>query len=294
MKKNTAATVKFQPRRYFLSASKYPPDLLLGGFPTATTYHRGYARARGANGVENVSNAGPPGTAVGGPSSGVFYDTRNPHLALDPLTAAYRGSVLSSTTVSSNQDELMQAYEYGRKHGRLLATGNTVTIPTSRPGDIPVSTVVNSGNGGSGSSETTDPGICQFTQQPPLPDELEGSGRLPAAAPNDISRRGGGRQGLTAMAIASEALPPAFLKRQLSECPSEMTDAYSSVDYSAIGANQTRAIVPAVRTGPISKLPTIPQNQQLMAARNELYVYFFSSFIWLGQSKITYAVLLIK
>ncbi|KAM3183546.1 hypothetical protein ACTXT7_010130 [Hymenolepis weldensis] len=242
-----------------------------GGFPTATTYHRGYARARGANGVENVSNAGPPGTAVGGPSSGVFYDTRNAHLALDPLTAAYRGSVLSSTTVSSNQDELMQAYEYGRKQGRLLATGNTVTIPTSRPGDIPVSTVVNSGNGGSGSSETTDPGICQFTQQPPLPDELDGSGRLPAAAPNDISRRGGVRQGLTAMAIASEALPPAFLKRQLSECPSEMTDAYSSVDYSAIGANQTRAIVPAVRTGPISKLPTIPQNQQLMAARIELY-----------------------
>ncbi|VUZ44453.1 unnamed protein product, partial [Hymenolepis diminuta] len=259
----------FGPRRINSFESLRQHVFRQGGFPTATTYHRGYARARGANGVENVPNAGPPGTAVGGPSSGVFYDTRNPHLALDPLTAAYRGSVLSSTTVSSNQDELMQAYEYGRKHGRLLATGNTVTIPTSRPGDIPVSTVVNSGNGGSGSSETTDPGICQFTQQPPLPDELEGSGRLPAAAPNDISRRGGGRQGLTAMAIASDALPPAFLKRQLSECPSEMTDAYSSVDYSAIGANQTRAIVPAVRTGPISKLPTIPQNQQLMAARNE-------------------------
>ncbi|VDO12578.1 unnamed protein product [Rodentolepis nana] len=243
-----------------------------GGISAATTYHRGYARARGSNGNGNTSNGGPPGTAVGGPSSGVFYDTRNPHLALDPLTAAYRGSVLSSTTVSSNQDELMQAYEYGRKHGRLLATGNTVSIPTSHPGDIPVSTAVNSLNGGSGSSETTDPGICQFTQQPPLPDELDGGGRLPAGPSNDIARRGGGgggRQGLAAMAIASEALPPAFLKRQLSECPSEMTDAYSSVDYSAIGANQSRAIVPAVRAGQISKLPTIPQNQQLISARIE-------------------------
>lgn len=207
----------------------------------------------------------------------MFYDTRNSHLALDPLTAAYRGSVLSSTTVSSNQDELMQAYEYGRKHGRLLATGNTAAthIPTSHPGDIPISTVVNSGNGGSGSSETTDPGICQFTQQPPLPDEIDGGGRLATtgttATANDMSRRttAAGRQGLTAMTIASDALPPAFLKRQLSECPSEMTDAYSSVDYSAIGANQSRAIVPAVRGGPVSKLPTIPQNQQLMSARIE-------------------------
>lgn len=71
------------------------------------------------------------------------------------------------------------------------------------------------------------------------------------------------------MAIASEALPPAFLKRQLSECPSEMTDTYASVDYSAVGATQSRAIVP-LRGGLSSKLPTIPQNQQLLAARIEL------------------------
>lgn len=244
-----------------------------GIFPAATTYHRGNARARGTNGVGNVSTAGPSGVSVGGSNSGVFYDTRNPHLALDPLTAAYRGSVLSSTTVSSNQDELMQAYEYGRKHGRLLATGTVVAVATTASGDVPVSTVVNAGNGGSGSSETTDPGICQFTQQPPLPDEIDG--RIPNGTV-DISRRGGvpssSRPGLAAMAIASEALPPAFLKRQLSECPSEMTDTYASVDYSAMGVSQSRAIG-ALRAGHSSKLPTIPQSQQLLAARIELLVY---------------------
>lgn len=71
------------------------------------------------------------------------------------------------------------------------------------------------------------------------------------------------------MAIGSDALPPAFLKRQLSECPSEMTDTYASVDYSAISATQNRAIA-SIRAGPSSKLPTIPQNQQLLAARIEL------------------------
>lgn len=155
--------------------------VIAGVFPTsATTYHRGYARARGNNAGlgGNVTSAGNSGGGGGGvPTSGIFYDTRNPHLVLDPLNAAYRGSVLSSTTVSSNQDELMQAYEYGRKHGRILATGAAVPVVTtaSEVGVANSSTVINvAGGGGSGSSETTDPGICQFTQQPPLPDEVDG------------------------------------------------------------------------------------------------------------------------
>ncbi len=80
--------------------------------------------------------------------------------------------------------------------------------------------------------------------------------------------------------ISGETLPAAFLKRQLSECPSEMTETYASVDYSAAG------YTPSTQQGPMSvgpsvpggrnliystrgKLPSIPQNQQMLAARIE-------------------------
>lgn len=120
--------------------------------PAATTYHRGYPR-----------------TATAVPSTS-FYDTRNPHGAhlMDP--SAYRGSVLSSTTASSNQDELMQAYEYAKKqqqmmvgpNGRFIVPVNAATSTTTTGAAVPTNGVT-----GSGSSETTDPGICQFTQKPP-------------------------------------------------------------------------------------------------------------------------------
>ncbi|VDD75314.1 unnamed protein product [Mesocestoides corti] len=275
-----------------------------GVFPSGphlstTTYHRGYARARGA-----------PRTTSGGNGVGPsFYDTRNSHLTLDPLTAAYRGSVLSSTTVSSNQDELMQAYEYGRKHGRFLTGANapqtaavaTAVVPSSTLEPVATSSapavsgavvvVTDPHVGGSGSSEATDPGICQFTQQPPRPEEIES--RLPNGAIDPTAARCGGARLVSggarggplngASIMADDSLPPAFLKRQLSECPSEMTDTYASVDYSAAAAGshyaatqqqqqQQAASAASYRSmaNPTrAKLPTIPQNQQLLAARIE-------------------------
>lgn len=104
----------------------------------------------------------------------------------DP-SAVYRGSVLSSTTVSSNHDELMQAYEYGRKHQlrSCLVPGHMIPMGGDGPAQlqhvIPSNHMVTAQfpmgineseiSGGSVSSDATDSGIRQFTQQPPQPDE---------------------------------------------------------------------------------------------------------------------------
>nr|VZI43615.1 unnamed protein product [Spirometra erinaceieuropaei] len=263
-----------------------------------TTYHRGYA-----SGARRATAGGPlphgaklpvppgflePSTAhIGGPGS--------KSMVLDPMAAAYRGSVLSSTTVSSNQDELMQAYEYGRKQAQAQARalmalpshaaadtfdggggaaaaaaaavfhskaagkeGGAAFFSAGGPpgpsvgpagGGVRVCEVVDA-SGGSGSSETTDPGICQFTQQPPRPEEAllaaasSANGNLEVVATKGRPPAAVGRTRVmleTARDAGPTVLPPAFLQRQLSECPSEMTDTYASVDYTAAGYTTSAA-----------------------------------------------------
>ncbi len=107
----------------------------------ATTYNRGYA------------------TGGGGQMGRSFYEPKYP----GDMSGHYRGgSVLSSTTMSSNHDELSQAYEYGRRARYESALNTTDSFNVDENLDL---------HTGSGSSETTDPGIRQFTQQPPMPDE---------------------------------------------------------------------------------------------------------------------------
>ncbi|VDQ11221.1 unnamed protein product [Trichobilharzia regenti] len=171
------------------------------------TYHRGFGTcAPGGQILLPVGITVSGGSAVGPNGASVsFYESGGSIQPSDP-SVAYRGSVLSSTTVSSNHEELMQAYEYGRKHhlrscltlpsnaalphppvpmnfgARLIpahmnmglnhTNTNTNTgvphhpalIDTTEVGDGEVS-------GGSASSDATDSGIRQFTQQPPQPDE---------------------------------------------------------------------------------------------------------------------------
>lgn len=109
---------------------------------SAATYNQGYA------------------TGGGGQMGRSFHEPKYPG---DHLSAHYRGgSVMSSTTMSSNHDELSQAYEYGRRARYESALNTTDGFNVDENLDL---------HTGSGSSETTDPGIRQFTQQPPMPDE---------------------------------------------------------------------------------------------------------------------------
>lgn len=98
------------------------------GVDGATTYHRGYA----AGGRRRfVSTTGCPSTRSGmPPMTAAFFETGGVKGG-DRGSVAYRGSLLSSTTTtSSNQDELLQAYEYGRKQFMPVAsTGATIQQP---------------------------------------------------------------------------------------------------------------------------------------------------------------------
>ncbi|THD28950.1 Cell adhesion molecule [Fasciola hepatica] len=103
------------------------------------TYHRGFGAGIPGHSlipgglIMPGANMLPAGGV--GPSSVSFYD---PGVGLkhpDPMVA-YRGSVLSSTTASSNQDELMQAYEYGRRN-QPRGIAQSVT----QPGVLPLGTL---------------------------------------------------------------------------------------------------------------------------------------------------------
>lgn len=193
---------------------------LLNPITVIQTYHRGF----GAGGMF------PTMAPLGGFNAGAmhrrvpaaaFYDPEGGGgLGAKPQTGdpvAYRGSVLSNATNSTNHDELLQAYEYGRKQRLRSGTAGQLTLPAPLPpGNHPVPSMgygtrmllpgnrnlilasdphyhqhhhtlvqqhpyhvrgLPSGavdaevSGGSASSDATDSGIRQFTQQPPQPDE---------------------------------------------------------------------------------------------------------------------------
>ncbi|KAK8771453.1 hypothetical protein V5799_025303 [Amblyomma americanum] len=70
----------------------------------------------------------------------------------------------SLTSGSSNQDELLRAYEYARRHpsgSSLQAAGGGAMMHYDAPDDGHTT----------GSEGSTDPGIRQFTESPPEPNE---------------------------------------------------------------------------------------------------------------------------
>ncbi|CAL8072292.1 unnamed protein product [Calicophoron daubneyi] len=273
------------------------------GYIVSPTYNRGFGA--GIPGrpslippgflIPNGASALPPGQLAGIGPSATFYEPAVGIKQSDPAVA-YRGSVLSSTTVSSNHDELMQAYEYGRKHQQLrpgmTASSNvtqsqllqvgapfasgahmistadrtpTVGHPTLVAQPTGAGLVVEAEvSGGSGSSEATDSGIRQFTQQPPRPDEarhaacevpiIHEDGRMNALGA--VSRQGIRGQ------FGPGVIGPGGIPRTVGtsgrrfggnlvqggiECPSDMTDTYASVDYNGTpygpgsGVNQRTA-----------------------------------------------------
>ncbi|CAH8655175.1 unnamed protein product, partial [Dicrocoelium dendriticum] len=218
------------------------------------TYHRGFAVQLPGRSLMPATVLGPDGTLipVAGPMGTIvsFYDSTK---HIDPAVA-YRGSVMSSTTASSNQDELMQAYEYGRKHQsrvggpagiNVAATGtgfgSRLPIASERTPTVmhPGVTLGGDASGGSGSSDATDSGIRQFTQQPPQPDEA----RLAACevpAMYDCNRFVPHRSRPPAkikfplsLATADHRLAPT-LQQTETNCHPEMRDTYSSVDYNGV------------------------------------------------------------
>lgn len=249
------------------------------------TYHRGFGA--GVPGHSLVpggliipgTNTVLPTVGGVGPTSVSFYDPGGGLKHPDPMVA-YRGSVLSSTTASSNQDELMQAYEYGRRNqprgmvhnvtqpsllplgtleprlrpaNRTESMDRTPTMvhhpglmtqlgpPAAGVGASGADIIDGSGAGGGGSGESsdvTDSGIRQFTQQPPQPDEArhaacevplmyDGGNGLPSAAgPAGFRSR-------AAILGRGRADPRHGFPSQMGDVDwsSEMTDTYASVDY---------------------------------------------------------------
>lgn len=69
----------------------------------------------------------------------------------------------SLTSGSSNQDELLRAYEYARRHPGALASLSSGAMHYDAPDDGSHHTTESEGS--------TDPGIRQFTESPPRPNE---------------------------------------------------------------------------------------------------------------------------
>ncbi|VDP25965.1 unnamed protein product [Schistosoma curassoni] len=206
----------FEVKLYYLKLSLLLYVYFIEG---SRTYHQGFAACIPSGRTLPSMGINVSGSVVGPNASVSFYESGGTSgiQPSDP-SVAYRGSVLSSTTVSSNHEELMQAYEYGRKHQlkscltlpsntvippHLVPSGNLGThlIPTHigmgldnshhhrhrqhhHPSTgaivVPHSTLTGVTVGGIGegeisgesaSSDATDSGIRQFTQQPPQPDE---------------------------------------------------------------------------------------------------------------------------
>ncbi|CAH8550166.1 unnamed protein product [Schistosoma turkestanicum] len=275
------------------------------------------------SGGMDTSNGG----GVGGSGVGVGGGNIQPS---DP-SVVYRGSVLSSTTVSSNHDELMQAYEYSRKHqlkscftlpsntiipsSHFLSHNNQVgtrlMLPTHRPLDfdqshqqhshrqppshqhqhlstggtvlMPHATTTGGGvgegeiSGESASSDATDSGIRQFTQQPPQPDETRhATCEIPFAYDvNQLTSRrpmiGSGTMNTTNNTTNNSSLlfnyshkiksnDTTHLQQQHqqqqsrflrcnSDCPSDMTDIYATIDYNnEDDDNHPNSILPQTTT----------------------------------------------
>ncbi|KER27243.1 hypothetical protein T265_05647 [Opisthorchis viverrini] len=232
-------------------------------FSLSRTYHRGFSTNAPAHSMMASNLLGPDGQPL--PLAGPGVAAANFCKQTDPVVA-YRGSVLSSTTASSNQDELVQAYEYGRRnHPRIGGTnllsmtgsgagGGAGLVPPRNhmaPDQTPtmlyppmkargVSEVEVSE--GSGSSEATDSsGIRQFTQQPPQPDEARHAAcEIPLACENKQlgSYRPGREPGfqygpIRAAAAGASRRPGQPLCQANFDMHSELTDTYASVDYNA-------------------------------------------------------------
>ncbi|VDP76496.1 unnamed protein product, partial [Echinostoma caproni] len=251
------------------------------------TYHRGFGAGVPGRSLVPGGLILPgtrtmlPAGAVG-PTSVSFYDPGVGIRQPDPMVA-YRGSVLSSTTASSNQDELMQAYEYGRRNQprglvhnttqpsllplgpmdpRLRAPNRTESMdrtPTvihhpglmtqvSAPATAAMANASVSGaelvdvsgaggGGGSGeSSDVTDSGIRQFTQQPPKPDEARhATCEVPlmydGAGPSSAAGPGGFRSRPVAGRNRTDGRHGFPSQTGDADWSSEMTDTYASVDY---------------------------------------------------------------
>uniref|UniRef100_A0A5K4EWD3 Putative cell adhesion molecule n=1 Tax=Schistosoma mansoni TaxID=6183 RepID=A0A5K4EWD3_SCHMA len=263
------------------------------------TYHQGFAACIPGGRTLPSMGINVSGSIVGPNASVSFYESGGTSgiQPSDP-SVAYRGSVLSSTTVSSNHEELMQAYEYGRKHQlkscltlpsntvippHLVPSGNLGThlIPThigigldhshhhrhrqhhhpSTGAAVPHSTLSGVTVGGIGegeisgesaSSDATDSGIRQFTQQPPQPDEARhatceipfvydvnqlNSRRVVPVVGGTSIHRGNETSlfGLSRTKSNSNRLQQqSRFVRCNSDCPSDMTDTYATVDYNGI------------------------------------------------------------
>lgn len=252
------------------------------------TYHRGFGACNPSVGRSMIST-GLTGSHL--PPNVSFYEPGSSMQPSDP-SVAYRGSVLSSTTVSSNHEELMQAYEYGRKHQlrscMTLETNSHAVFQSQQshhmlpvnygahilPGRMdgisvdPTDSLLSSStlirpvnlvgmqhhegetSGGSASSDATDSGIRQFTQQPPQSDNPQArlkTCELPIIY--DVKQVGGHRSvtGISSarrgpsghfFAIGPRSRPDNRLLRCELECPSELTDTYCSVDYNGTSYGQ--------------------------------------------------------
>ncbi|KAK4467847.1 hypothetical protein MN116_008768 [Schistosoma mekongi] len=279
------------------------------------TYHQGFAACVPGGGRTLFPIGLNASRSVVGPNVAVsFYESSGGGVQPSDPSVAYRGSVLSSTTVSSNHEELMQAYEYGRKHqlrSCLTLPSNTVLLPHLMPSNvgarlIPTHHHMNVGldhqhhqpflhhhsstgaavvthptlgtsgggmnaagireseiSGESGSSEATDSGIRQFTQQPPQPDEarhaaceipfvydanqLNSRRIIPVTCvgtslhhhrANDTSLIG-----LSHTKSGNRLQQSRFIRCD-SDCPSDMTDTYATVDYNSGGGGVSGVVPP--------------------------------------------------
>ncbi|CAH8604106.1 unnamed protein product [Heterobilharzia americana] len=212
------------------------------------TYHRGFGAC--APGGRNLLPVGV-----------------NVSCSVNGANVAYRGSVLSSTTVSSNHEELMQAYEYGRKHHlrSCLTLPSNAALPHLVPvnfGTRLVPAHLNIGLDHSVNTVGAHPSLTgaaeslKFTQQPPQPDEARHAAcEVPLIydvnqltsrniVPGTTGHRNGGIGvgigvgGIPVFAIprtkSSNRLHQSKLIRCDSDCPSDMTaDTYATVDYTS-------------------------------------------------------------
>ncbi|KAH8857259.1 Down syndrome cell adhesion molecule [Schistosoma japonicum] len=279
------------------------------------TYHQGFAACiPGGERTLFPIGLNASRSVVGPNVAASFYESSVGGVQASDPSVAYRGSVLSSTTVSSNHEELMQAYEYGRKHqlrSCLTLPSNTVLPPQLMPVNVGARLIpthhhmnmrldhqhhqpylhhhsstgaavvthptlgTSSGgmnapgireseiSGESGSSEATDSGIRQFTQQPPQPDEARHAAcEIPFVYDaNQLNSRriipvtGVGaslhhhRANDTSLISLSRTksgnrLQQSRFIRCDSDCPSDMTDTYATVDYNNGGGGVSGVVPP--------------------------------------------------